>query len=77
MSESRFGTQPAQALLREQRWSVAAAAREICVTYPQLRGAVIGWSRPTPAVRDGLSKLLDKPVEELFTAEALAPRKSQ
>lgn len=69
---SRYGPQPAREALREERWSISAAARRIGVEDSHLRHAVNGRTVPSPFVRESLSVLLNKSVEDLFTPEALA-----
>ena len=68
---TRFGNQPALVLLRRDRWSVAAAARELRVPYRDLYRAVRGVSSPRAEIRNGLGALLERPEGELFTDDAL------
>ena len=71
MSESRFGRQPAADLLADQRWSVPVCAGQIAVPVNQLRGAILGRIRPSPAVRKRLPVLLGVTLEECFTQDSL------
>jgi len=69
---NRFGHQPARQALFDQRWSIARAATEIGVPVSHLGNCVYGKIVPSPGVRERLPRLLGVPLEELFTAEALA-----
>ena len=69
---SRFGLQPAQAKLLAERWSVNKAAQTMKVGRNHLQAALYGRTAPSKVLRERLSELLDVPLGELFTAEALA-----
>ncbi len=71
---NKYGVQPLRKELARQRWTVAAAARQLGVEYPQLYNTVIGRITPTIHLRNALPTLLDVPLEKLFTVEALKAR---
>ncbi len=66
--------QPALDIIRKQARTVAGVKRLLGpgVTYHQLRSALIGEMRPTPEIRQGLSLLLNRTPEELWTPNMLA-----
>ncbi len=68
---NKYGIQPLGKELARQRWTVAAAARQLGVEYPQLYNAVTGRITPTIHLRNALPTLLDVPLEKLFTVEVL------
>lgn len=68
---SKYGEQPVREVLADERWTLTSAAQQIGVTRDHLRKASLGVYRPSWKVRDELPKLVNRPLEELFTAEAL------
>jgi hypothetical protein len=68
----KFGTQPAVAALRAERWSIALAARTIGVPETHLRNAVLGRTYPNAIVREKLPALLGIGLEDLFIPDMLA-----
>lgn len=77
--------QPAQSVLKAQRWSIAEAVREINrrnegkpdeeqVTYAHAVRALLGAIRPRPALVKGLCELLSCQPLDLFTEEILSER---
>ena len=70
---TRFGPQPVHYVLYRQRWTIRRAAREIGVPEQHLGRAVRGYIRPDDVVRAKLPKLLNEPLENLFTTESLQP----
>lgn len=75
---SRFGRQPVYDELARQNFHATDAAAAIGCTYPILYTTITGQNYPKPEICEALSRLLRKPIAELFTADALAarPRKS-
>ncbi|WP_169798565.1 helix-turn-helix transcriptional regulator [Piscicoccus intestinalis] len=73
--------QPARDILKQKRWTVAAAAREIGVSQTHLGNTVTGRNRPNDIVREKLPELLGVPLEELFYPDMIvipfSPRPSQ
>jgi len=69
-----YGRQPALKVMARQRWTVAAAAREIGIEYYVFYNMVNGRTVPSPHVRNALTTLLETPLEFLFTAEVLSER---
>lgn len=66
--------QPASDVIKAQGRTVAATARWIGCTYGHLGSALLGIVAPSPIVRELLPKLLECPLEELFTEELLAEK---
>jgi hypothetical protein len=58
--------------MERERWTVAAAARKIDVSYSHLSWAMIGRVRPNDRVRRRLPLLLNCSLLDVFTEEALA-----
>jgi hypothetical protein len=71
---TRFGPQPVKDILYEQGWSFRRAALAIGVKDFHLYNAISGRTTPSPKARAELPKLLNRPLEELFTPEVLAQR---
>jgi len=71
---SRFGVQPARQALTDGRWTYRLAAERLNVPPLHLRGAVLGHTAPSSAIRDRLPVLLGRPLSGLFTREALAAK---
>lgn len=69
----RFGSQPVHWILYRQHWTIRRAAKEMGVPEQHLGRAVRGQIRPDDVVRAELPKLLNCPLEDLFTAESLKP----
>lgn len=67
-----FGRQPAADILKDRGISRETAARTIGVKHSILNNTLAGRQTPSQQVRDGLVKLLDLPLEQLFTAEPLS-----
>ena len=63
--------QPIYWVLRDEGRSIAGVARRVPVTNQQLKGAVYGWTPPSPLLRARLPVLLGRPLEALFTQDAL------
>lgn len=74
---SRFGRQPAADVLKSAGIKREDAANQIGVKHSVLNNTLAGHQTPSDAVRDGLVKLLNRPAEELFTAEPLARRQGR
>ena len=72
--EGALGIQPVRAVMKSQRWQVKPLAEEIGVSYMHLYNVVRGVTAPSPQVREALPRILDLPLEELFTGAALATR---
>lgn len=70
---TRFGRQPAYEILKKERWHISLAAHEIGVSHQHLSKAVHGYYRPNDVVREKLPKLVNVPLDQLFTAESLKP----
>ena len=71
-----FGTQPGRAVLRDRGIPVTRAAADLGLTYPELRGALLGKWPPSQRVRDRLPDYVDVPLVKLFTPESLTtPRR--
>ncbi|MEU2661193.1 hypothetical protein [Micromonospora sp. NPDC007220] len=68
----QWGCQPALEFLRQERWTIPLAAREIGVSEWHLKNVVYGRTRPKEQVKIGLSRLVGRPVTDLFTADVLA-----
>lgn len=68
----QFGDQPVRKVMRDQRWTTQLMSRKLGVTYSQLRWVIAGRTVPSGAIRNGLSRILDTPVEQLFTEDALS-----
>ncbi|MCA0331260.1 MAG: helix-turn-helix domain-containing protein [Actinobacteria bacterium] len=68
---SRFGRQPARSALIDAGLSLSSTAERLGLPRSHLRSAVLGYSPPSPGLREGLSRLLGRPVSELFSPEAL------
>jgi transcriptional regulator with XRE-family HTH domain len=58
--------------MRTRNLSTRLAAEKIGVLHSHLGNALNGRTAPSDKAREGLSKLLALPVEELFTPELLA-----
>lgn len=69
---TRFGRQPARAALLAANRSISATAVQLGLPRSHVRAALLGYSPPAPGLRSGLSRLLEVPVEALFTPDALA-----
>jgi hypothetical protein len=69
--QTRYGIQPGRLVLRRERWTIAGAAREIGVTPAHLKQSLYGVIRPSEQVRRMLPTLLERPIEQLFTPEAI------
>lgn len=72
MSAGPLGDQPVRDVMREHRWQYPALADKLGVTYMHLYGATRGFTAPSPYLRKHLPEILGTPLEELFTAAALA-----
>lgn len=70
--ETRFGPQPAREVLRQGKHSIALVAGIMGVPESHLLPALYGRIRPNITVREKLPKIVGRPLEELFTAEALS-----
>ena len=70
-TNTRFGVQPIQGILRARQISVADAALQIAVRQTHLYNAITGRIHPNAEVRDRLPKLLGLPINQLFTHDAL------
>lgn len=66
------GTQPGWQVLRDQARTIAGVARLIPVTPAHLKNALSGLTTPRPEVVERLPQILDVPLEQLFTEEALS-----
>lgn len=66
-----LGLQPLVEVLKQERWTYAAAAREVGVSYAHLYNVAIGRTAPSPMLREGLPRLLRTSQRRLFTSEAL------
>jgi transcriptional regulator with XRE-family HTH domain len=64
--------QPAKQLLREQGYSVTGVARRLRLSRDHLGRVLNGDVRPSHEVRVELCQLLDRPVTQLFTCDALS-----
>lgn len=74
---SRFGRQPVAEILKQRGIRRGDAARKIGIKHSVFNNTLAGHQTPSDEMREGLSKLLDLPVEELFTAEPLARRQGR
>lgn len=68
---TRYGRQPAYDALTERGYTVAVASRVTGLAYHRLYHALRGGGRVPIDVRDRVARLLDQPVDELFTPDAL------
>jgi transcriptional regulator with XRE-family HTH domain len=73
MVPTKYGVQPAKAILFKKKMTAARASREIQVDQKHLTNALTGRVRPRPEVRERLPLLLNVPLEQLFTEQALDP----
>ncbi|WP_157552143.1 hypothetical protein [Micromonospora sp. NRRL B-16802] len=64
--------QPALKFLRQERWTIRLAAQEIGVSEWHLKNVLYGRTRPMEQVKIGLTRLVGRPVTELFTEEVRA-----
>lgn len=64
--------QPARDLIAESGRTVRSIAEEIGVNHRHLLGVLSGVTTPSKRVRDELPRILDTPLDQLFTPEALA-----
>jgi hypothetical protein len=71
MRQTKFGVQPGKLILRAAGFSIADAALSMGVKQTHLHGALDGNIRPNEVVLHKLPKLVQRPVEELFTHEVL------
>lgn len=69
---SRFGRQPAADILKDRKIKRHVAALKVGVKHSVLNNTLAGHQAPSEQVREGLVRLLDLPVEQLFHAEPLA-----
>lgn len=69
---SRFGRQPLGDVLKEQRVTIDEISSALDVNRNHIKNAIMGYNRPCRELREGLPKLLDAELRELFTAEAVA-----
>lgn len=68
---TRYGRQPARIIILEQGLFIRKVAEAINETDTHLYKALSGVIVPSPNVRKRLPELLGRPLEELFTPEAL------
>lgn len=68
---SKYGPQPAHALLVRREVRFAEFCREHGFTYAHVVGSLSGRHRPSPELVDALSGFLGVRRERLFTREAL------
>ncbi|WP_335986417.1 hypothetical protein [Glycomyces sp. MUSA5-2] len=72
MKETRFGRQPAHAILKYKGYgAIEKCAVDIEVNRMSLRDALLGRHRPGMGIRERLPEYLGVPLEELFTEESL------
>lgn len=70
--KDQFGEQPILQLMHTERWTINALARKIGVDRQHLGRAINGRVHPSPRTRKMLPEIFNRPLEELFTADALA-----
>ncbi|BEP13301.1 hypothetical protein acdb102_16120 [Acidothermaceae bacterium B102] len=70
---SAFQIQPARALLHEQRISNTALAKRAGCSTTFVSQVLLGHRRPPSGLQRLLADVLERPIEDLFTREALAP----
>jgi len=63
--------QPIYWVLRDEGRTIAGVARKVPVSSQQLKNAVHGRTPPSPLLRARLPEILGRPLEALFTDEAL------
>lgn len=71
-AKTKYGQQPLYAVLRKQRWTIAALSRELNISQRALYLAARGQNRPNTEQRRLLPQFLETPIESLFTEEALS-----
>lgn len=73
MKRQLYGDQPVRLVLDERKLSCRAIAKMVPAISPaSLTNSAAGRSRPTKAIREKLPVILDVPLDQLFTPEALA-----
>jgi len=68
---SKYGVQPAHAIIISQGRTVAGVARVCGIPRQHLSTAVRGMVLPSPDVKRELPRLLRVPLRDLFTPEVL------
>lgn len=69
---TRFGRQPAFAVIYQRGHNLKSVAEAIDVTYGSLRAAVHGRVGPSDEIREHLPRHLKCKLADLFTVESLA-----
>lgn len=78
MRDTRFGPQPAYAIIKSKRITFAELVRKIGCSPSQFYRALDGSVRPADAIREKLPLLVGVELTDLFTARAIAkPARSE